>query len=41
MAPLSAESINYHHLNEISPMGVVENSLRVERFDQHSVQAFS
>src|SRR5262249_15951956 len=41
MAPLRPESIQDHHLNEVSPMGVVENSMGVELFDQHSVEGFS
>src|SRR5262249_49374896 len=41
MVPFRAESIKHHHLNEISSMGIVENSIRIELFDQHSVQAFS
>jgi hypothetical protein len=41
VAPFRAESIKDHHLNEISPMGIVENSLGIELLDQHLVQAFS
>jgi len=41
VAPFGPESIKDHHLNEIAAMGIVENPMRVELFDQHSVQAFS
>lgn len=40
VAPLVPERIKDQHLNEISPMGVVEDFRRVEVFDQHSVQSF-